>query len=138
MAKIASKGTKLWVNIGITMTEIPQVSNISQSGVAVEETQVSDLNQSAAGHEYMPNGYAEGGSFSFDRYLDPAGVVDKALTALVTTPKIENFELRFANAGATVWPFAGIYKGPNVTAAMPDALVTSNEVKVNGLVAYPV
>jgi hypothetical protein len=137
MTQNASKGTKIYLDIASTLTEIPQVSQLSTSGNDVGVADVTDLNQAVAGMAYIPNGYAEGGSVSWDTFFDPVGVVLQALTDLITTPALKAWKIVWPDTAATVWTFSAIYKGINVTASKPDALVASHEAKLSGLFAYP-
>lgn len=134
MAKLVCKGTILKQTIATVLTAVAQIISIEIPEAESETTPTRTLD-GGVGVPHDPTGYSEGGSLSFEYFLDPALAGHKALLALITTPAKCVWNLVFSDA--TIWPFtsAGIKVGGTVDAG--DCLKGKAELKLDGLVTYP-
>ena len=80
--------------------------------------------------------HSEGGSVDFSIFYDPALAGHQALTDLVTTPAECNFDITFADAGATNCTFTAAGVGFGFTGAMNDGLKADLSLKLDQLFAY--
>ena len=136
MAKIKCKGTVLKQDIASTLTAVAQITSIDASGAEVETADVTTLDTTGAGKEYLNTGYTEGGSLDFELFFDPVLAGHQALTDDLTTPAERNYSITFADAATTAWTFTAAGIGMGLTADMSDALKASFSVKLDQLFAY--
>ena len=136
MTKIKTKGTVLKMDILTVATAIVQVTNIEGPDAEVG-TYDSTALDSGAGMETDVTGYVNGGTVTFDVFFDPVAVTHQALTDNITTPAVVGWDLVFANAGTTTWPFDAVLTKFTPSVDMSDGLKASCECKLDGIVAYP-
>jgi len=136
MAKIKVKGSIVKQDIASTLTAVAQVIEFSSSGAETETYDATTLDTTGAGKEYSQTGYAEGGSFDFSIFLDPALSGHQALTDDITTPAERNYSITFADAAPTTWTFTAAGIGIGVTGAMNDGLKADVSLKLDQLMAY--
>lgn len=136
MAKVRVKGSVVKQEIAATLTAVAQVIEFSSSGAETETFDASTLDTSGAGKEYAPTGYAEGGSFDFSVFFDPALAGHQALTDDITTPTERNYSITFADSGTTAWTFTAAGIGLNVTGSMNDGLKADVSLKLDQLLGY--
>ena len=138
MAKIKVKGTVIKQTISSTLTAVAQITDFAQDGAETETYDATTLETSGAGKEYSQTGYAEGGSFTFNAFYDPALAGHKAITALVTTPASCVWNITFADAAPTTCAFTSAGVGFSFTGAMNDGLKAAVNLKLTGLFTYSV
>jgi len=137
MAKVKCKGTVLQQELSMVFTAVAQVASLEVTGAESETTDVTTLDTSGAGKEYMPTGYSEGGSVSGELLFDPALAGHQAITDLITTPAEQNWKIIFADTGTTEMAFTGAGVGFDITVAQNDALRASFAIKCDQLPTYP-
>jgi hypothetical protein len=136
MAKVKVKGTVIKQEIATVLTAVAQITEFSHSGAESETFDATTIDTSGAGKEYSQTGYSEGGSVDFSIFYDPALAGHQALTDLVTTPAECNFDITFADAGATNCTFTAAGVGFGFTGAMNDGLKADLSLKLDQLFAY--
>ena len=136
MAKVQVKGTVIRQEISSVLTAVAQITEFSHSGAESETFDATTIDTSGAGKEYSQTGYSEGGSVDFSIFYDPALAGHQALTDLVTTPAECNFDITFADAGATNCTFTAAGVGFGFTGAMNDGLKADLSLKLDQLFAY--
>jgi hypothetical protein len=136
MAKVICKGTVLKQDISAVLTAVAQVIEISHSGAEVETTEVTTLDTSGAGKEYLATGFTEGGSVDFSIFYDPALAGHQALTDDVTTPAERDYEITFADTGTTASAFTAAGIGFGFTVAQNDGLKADISLKLDQLMTY--
>lgn len=137
MAKVKSKGTVLKQDIAATLTAVAQIIEVGHDGAESETYESTTLDTSGAGKEYSQTGYSEGGSVDFSIFLDPALAGHQSLMDDVTTPAERDYEITFADTGATASAFTAAGIGFGFTAAMNDGLKADVSLKLNQLMTYP-
>lgn len=137
MAKLIVKGSTLKQTITTTLTAVAQVIDFSHSGVEVETIDVTTLDTTGSGREYLASGLVEGGSVDASLFFDPNLAGHQAITSDITTPAERNWSLTFVDAGTTEATFdvAGI--GFGITGTMEDGLKADISLKLDQLMAYP-
>jgi hypothetical protein len=138
VAKIKVKGTIIKQTISSTLTAVAQITEFNHSGAESETFDATTLDTSGAGKEYSQTGYAEGGSFGFNMFYDPALAGHKAITALVTTPASCIWNITFADTAPTTCAFTSAGIGFGLTGAMNDGLKADVNLKLTGLFTYSV
>jgi len=136
MAKVIVKGSVVKQDISSTLTAVAQVRSFSHDGAESETTDVTTLDTSGAGKEYLATGYTEGGNFEFEILLDPALSGHQALTDDLTTPAERDYSITFADSGTTEWTFTAAGMSFGVTGQMSDALTATIGLKLDQLMAY--
>lgn len=136
MAKIRVKGSVIRQDIASVLTAVAQVIEFSSSGAETETYDATTLDTTGAGKEYSQTGYAEGGSFEFGLFFDPALAGHQALTDDVTTPAERDYSITFADTATTAWTFTAAGIGIGVTGAMNDGLKADVSLKLDQLMAY--
>lgn len=138
MAVKKSKGSKIQITIGTTLTDIADVTQFSFSGSEVGTFETSTLNQTGAGRTYGVNGFSEGGSVSGTCYFDPTVASQQALTDLITTPANDTAfnAIWEATATSSDWAFTGIVTNFDPSANLNDPLSADFGIKLDGLPTY--
>jgi len=136
MAKVKVKGTVIKQEISSVLTPVAQITEFDQSGGESETFDATTIDTSGAGKEYEATGYSEGGTFGFSVFYDPALSGHQAITDLITTPAECNWDITFADTGATNCTFASAGVGWDMTGAMNDGLKASVSLKLTGLFGY--
>ena len=136
MAKVKVKGTVIKQEISSVLTAVAQIIEFSHSGAESETFDATTIDTSGAGKEYSQTGYSEGGSVDFSIFYDPALAGHQALTDLVTTPAECNFDITFADTGATNCTFTAAGVGFGFTGAMSDGLKADLSLKLDQLFNY--
>ena len=136
MAKVKVKGTVIKQEIASVLTAVAQITEFDQSGGESETFDATTIDTSGAGKEYEATGYSEGGTFGFGVFYDPALSGHQAITDLITTPAECNWDITFADTGATNCTFTSAGVGWDMTGAMNDGLKASVSLKLNGLFGY--
>ena len=136
MAKVPVKGTIIKQEISAVLTAVAQITEFSSSGAESETYDATTIDTSGAGKEYAPTGYSEGGSFDFGMFYDPALSGHQAITDLVTTPAECNWDITFADTGASNSTMTSAGVGFNFTGAMNDGLKADVSIKLDQLIAY--
>lgn len=138
MAVKKSKGSKLQITIGTTLTDIAQVTQFSFSGSEVGTFETSTLNQTAAGRTYANNGFSEGGSVSGTCFFDPTDTSQQAITDLITTPTDDTDFNAIWTATATTsdWAFVGIVTNFDPAVNLNDPITADFGIKLDGLPTY--
>ena len=138
MAVKKSKGSKLQITIGTTLTDVAQVTTFSFSGSEVGTFETSDLAQTSAGRTYGVNGFTEGGSVSGTCFFDPTDSSQQALTDLLTTPANDKAfnAIWEATSASSDWAFTGIVTNFDPAANLNDALSADFGIKLDGLPTY--
>lgn len=136
MAKIQVKGTAIQQTIGTALTDVAQITEFGHDGAEVETYDATTLDTSGAGREYEQTGYAEGGSFNFTIFLDPALAGHQSITDDITTPTTRNWAIAFADAATTTWTFDCAGVGLSLTGAQNDGLKADINLKVDQLANY--
>lgn len=137
MAKIKCKGTKLQQELAMTLTDVAQVISLEKSGAESETYDSTTLDTSGAGKEYDPTGYTEGGTVAAELFYDPALAGHQAMTDLLTTPAKQNWNMIFADAAPTSYPFVGAGVGFDVAVDMNDGLKGSLSIKLDKIGTWP-
>jgi len=137
MAKVKCKGTVLQQELSMGFTAVAQVVSLEQSGAESETTDVTTLDTSGAGKEYMPTGYSEGGSVSGELFYDPALAGHQAITDLITTPSEQNWKIIFADTGTTEMAFTGAGVGFDISVQQNDGLRASFSIKNDQIPTFP-
>ena len=138
MAKFGGKGYAVQIDIASTLTTIPQCVNFDHSGGASQDFDSTTLDGGVGMTKDM-TGYSEGGTVSFEVFLDPTNSVHQAITDLITTPATHDWNLVLPNGAATTdidWNFtsAGVEVGVSVTT--DDGIRMPVSCNVTGLVGY--
>lgn len=137
MAKIVGKGTALQLSIASTFTTIAQLTSITLPEAESETVECDTLDNANAGIPYAQTGRTEGGSCSFEGYIDPVAATFQAVTDLLTTPADASWKIIFSDAATTEWTFtgAGVSIGGSVDTGSLSTF--SGSIKLDGIVAYP-
>lgn len=130
MAKIVSKGTALKADVASVLTPITQLTSIGLDGVEVETFEATTLDQTTAFKPFLPTGYTDGGSVSFEGYYDPALAAHQAIADMVATPEDQSWQIVYSDG--SIQPFNGGGVGLGVTADPTDGLRWTGSIKVNG------
>jgi hypothetical protein len=136
MAKVPVKGTIIKQEISAVLTAVAQITEFSSSGAESETYDATTIDTSGAGKEYAPTGYSEGGSFDFSIFYDPALSGHQAITDLITTPAECNWDITFADTGASNSAMTSAGVGFNFTGARNDGLKADVSLKLDQLIAY--
>jgi len=136
MAKVKVKGTVVRQTIASVLTAVAQVIEFSHSGAEVETFDATTIDTSGAGKEYLATGYAEGGSFDFSMFYDPALSGHQAITDDLTTPTERAWEIEFADTGTTNCGFTVAGVGFVFTGVMNDGLKADVSLKLDQLLSY--
>jgi len=133
-----SKGSKIQITIGTTLTDVAQVTDFSFSGSEVGTIESSDLAQAGAGRTYIVNGFSEGGSVSGTCFFDPTNASQQALTDAITTPTHDTAfnAIWESTATSSDWAFVGIVTNFDPSANLNDALTADFGIKLDGLPTY--
>lgn len=137
MAKVVNKGTVIKQTISMSLTAVAQVISISHDGAETEVADVTTLDTSGAGKEYLATGYAEGGSVDLELFYDPALAGHQAITDEVTTPTETVWQVTFADTGTTTANFTVAGVGFGFTVDMAEGLKASISLKLDQLMTYP-
>lgn len=136
MAKVKTKGTVIRQTISSVLTAVAQIIEFSHDGAVTETFDATCMDTSGAGREYAPTGLAEGGSFAFTIFYDPALAGHQAITDLITTPATCIWDIAFTSAVTQyAWTSAGV--GFSFTGVLNDGLKADVDLKITGLLAYP-
>jgi hypothetical protein len=136
MAKVKVKGTVIKQTISAVLTAVAQITDFSHSGAESETYDATTIDTTGAGKEYSDTGYAEGGSFDFSIFYDPALAGHQAITDLITTPASCVWNITFTDTGPATSAFTGAGVGFGFTGAMNDGLKADVSIKITGLMAY--
>lgn len=136
MAKIKVKGSALRQDVS-GMVAVAQIISFGFDGAESETYESDTLDNTSAGIPYDETGRTEGGSFSAELFFDPVLAGHQNITDLLITPAGETWDMTFADAGSTVWPFSGAGLGFGITAALNDGLKASLTIKLDTIVDYP-
>lgn len=136
MAKIASKGTLLKMEISSVFTTIAQVYELNAPPGDVQTFNSTDL-AGGVGMTHAVTGYVDTGELTASLFFDPTAATVKAMTAKITTPAENNFKVVWSDGSATEWGFAGIIRSLGPKATLQDALKADVRIQVSGLVTYP-
>ena len=137
MAKVICKGTVIKQTIAMSLTAVAQVISIDHSGAESETFESTTLDTTGAGKEYLATGYSEGGSIDCELLYDPALSGHQAITDEITTPSEVDWEITFADTGATAMAFTVAGTGWGVTVDMNDGLKASVCLNLDQLATYP-
>ncbi len=137
MAKIKCKGTVLQQTISTTLVAVAQVISLDMDEAESETYESDTLDNSDAGIPYDETGRTEGGSVSGELFFDPALSGHQAITDLLTTPAGCAWNIIFADAGLTEWPFEGAGVSLGIRVALNDGLKAPFSIKLDKIVTYP-
>jgi len=137
MAISVCKGTAIQLSISASYTTIGQVLSIDGPEMENETFENRTLDASGSGIGHQATGWTEGGSVSFEIFLDPVLANHQAITDLLTTPADSSWKLIFADAGSTEWPFTGAGVSLSPAVDMADGLKASVSVKLDGIPTLP-
>lgn len=137
MAKVICKGTVLQQDISSTLTAVAQIISLTLPDMESETTEVDTLDNTDAGIPYLSTERTEGGSVSGELFLDPALASHKAMLSLLDTPTETDWNIIFADTGATEWAFTGAGFGFGGAVALPEALKGTFSIKLSGLPTFP-
>lgn len=137
MAKVKCKGTVLKQDISSVLTAVAQVISIDIGESATETYETTSLDTAGAGKTFAATGYADPGDVSFEIFWDPALAGHQSLTDDITTPAERDYQIVFADVGATDMDFTSAGIGFGATVAMNDGLKASVTLKTSGLPTYP-
>jgi hypothetical protein len=137
MAKVISKGTVLKQTIASVLTSVAQVISVDLPEMESETFESDTLDNPLAGIPYEPTGRTEGGKCSGELFLDPALAGHKSLLALLTTPALCVWNLVFADAAHTTWPFTGAGFSFGGSVALKEGLKGKFGIKLSGLPTFP-
>jgi len=135
MAKVVCKGTIIEYDVG-TPVAVGQIISISHEGAESETFDSTTLDTSGAGKEYTATGYSEGGTITLEVFFDPVLVNHTAIQALITTPAEQDWQITFADAGATVQRFDSAGVGYDFSVDMNDGLKATFTLKLDQLLVY--
>lgn len=136
LVKIPGKGTVFKITISSVLTAVAGVKEITAPDAEVEDYDATALD-SGVGREHKPTGYTEGGKVSFSGWFDPLLANHKAFTALLAAPALTVFNIVFADASSTVWPFTGIVKKFTPKVVLSEGVGFDAEIQLDGLCTYP-
>lgn len=140
MAKIKGKGTILSTDVDSVLAPIAQIISIDLPDQESETFESDTLDNTGAGILYQPTGRTEGGSASFEFFLDPVLAGHAALTDLLTDPCTyadNNWKTTFADAATTEWTWIQAGFGLGGAIALSDGVKMTGTVKLNGIVTFP-
>lgn len=132
MAKIKCKGTVLSQEIATVMTAVAQITSLDISGTESETYDSTTLDVSDAYKTYDPTGYTEPGTLDFELFYDPALSGHHAVTDLLSTPALCDWQVKYADTGATTQDVTSAGLSFGVTVAMDDGLKGSASLKLTG------
>jgi hypothetical protein len=132
MAVIACKGTVLKQTISAALVSVGQVISMSSSGAGSTSFKSQTLS-SGVGIPYTLTGYAEGGTYNFECFHDPALAGHQAISALITTPAECVWQVVYSDDDGTIEQFTSVDVQRGVTVNMDDGLKASYTLKVTGL-----
>jgi len=134
MAKVASKGTVLSIDIATTLTAVAQLTDVSYSGLESETYDCTTLD-SGVFKELGLTGYSEPGELSFSGFYDTANAGHQNLGDLIATPAEASAQITFSDSGVISFETAGM--SLEITAAMADGVKFSATAKATGAVTLP-
>jgi hypothetical protein len=140
MAIIRGKGTALKLEVASTLTAIAQIISITLPEGAAETFEADTLDNSSPGIPHKATGRVEGGSVTFDGFLDPVLASLQIMTDFLLTPVLattgDGGSITFADTAGSVWAFtvAGLSVGGTV--ALNDGVKFSGSIKLDGIVSY--
>ncbi len=138
MTKIICKGTVLQQTVASTLTAVAQIISLDGPGMESETFEADTLDNSDAGIPYQTTGRTEGGSVSGELFLDPALQNHNNLQYLLDNPGDEAWNIIFADAGVTEWPFTGAGFSLSPAVALNDGLKASFGIKLSKLPTFPI
>jgi hypothetical protein len=140
MVIIRGKGTALKLEVSSTLTAIAQIISITLPEGAAETFEADTLDNASPGIPHKATGRVEGGSVTFDGFLDPVLASLQIMTDFLLTPVLattgDGGSITFADTGGSVWAFtvAGLSVGGTV--ALNDGVKFSGSIKLDGIVSY--
>lgn len=137
MAQILCKGTVLKQTIASVLTAVAQITSLDLPDMESETYEADTLDNASAGIPYAPTGRTEPGKCGGELFLDPALAGHKALLALLTTPALCVWNIVFADAAHTVWPFTGAGFSMGGSVALKEGLKGKFSIKLSGLPTFP-
>jgi hypothetical protein len=137
MSKIKCKGTALKQQISAAYVAVAQVISLELPDMESETYESDTLDNTDAGIPYSQTGRSEGGSCSGELFYDPALTGHKNLLELITTPAEENWQILFADTGASTWTFVGAGFGFGGTVALNDGLKGKFSIKLSKVPTFP-
>lgn len=136
MAQVPCKGTVLKQTIASVLVPVAQIISIDLPDMESETYESDTLDNAEAGIPYSPTGRVEGGKCSGELYLDPYLAGHKSLLALLTTPATCVWNIVFADANHTTWPFTGAGFSMGGTVALKEGLKGKFSIKLSGLPTF--
>lgn len=137
MSFIKCKGTALAQKIASAYVAVSQVISLELPEAESETFEADTLDNTGAGIPYKPTGRSEGGSCSGELFYDPALDSHMDLLELIREPQSEDWQVTFADTGASTWTFAGAGLSFGGTVALNDGLKGNFSIKLDGIPTYP-
>jgi len=134
--KISSKGLALQLSIATVFTSIAALDTINAPAPKVQTVDTTCLD-TPIGMEHKPTGWVDGGACSGSGFLDPVEATLKALTALITTPAVASWKVKWPDAANTVWPFNGVLDELAPAGKVGDFVRFNFNITLDGIVTYP-
>jgi len=134
MGRIVSKGAVCKQDIASSLVAIAQVESFSSSGAESETVKVSALDTSGNGHEYLANGWSEGGSFDMTLQYDSQLAGHQSLTDDITTPVERDYSVTLTGGTEMTFTAAGI--GFGFQGTIDDIVKGDVSLKLDQLIAY--
>lgn len=129
--KVKSKGTALLMEIASVYTAIPQLKQVSITGIASETWDSTTLDGTAA-KTYDPTGYVETATINAEIFRDPDDAVHTAFLAKCYAPAATNFKVTYADATPLSEIYSGVGFSMDTTAVPGDGLSSSLSIKTSG------
>lgn len=134
MAKVVTKGAVIKQDIAASLTAVAQIVSFGHSGAESETADVTTVDTTGAGKEYLATGYSEGGTFDFTLFYDSELAGHQALTDDVTTPAERDYSVTLAGGTEMTFTAAGI--GFGFQGEMSDAIKGDISLKLDQLISY--
>lgn len=149
MAKYASKGLSLQLEIATVLTTITQLTGITFPDGTVETYKDSSLDTAGPSHTYNVTGWVDEGDLTATGFYDPSEVSHgaleelRALKGLVDNPT--NNDIMKKNwrivlptlMGGLFWAFQAILTKATPKGGLEEALMIDIAAKVSGNITYP-
>ena len=139
MAIAICKGTVVKQTISSVLTAVAQVISFDFSETSVDTFETTALDTSGASRTFEATGYATPGDATFELFFDPALAGHQAITDEITTPPSGGtvWNVDFADAATTTWPFTVAGNSIGVTVDMNDGLKASVGLKLASMPTFP-
>ena len=137
MSKIKCKGTTLKQQIAAAYVAVAQVISLELPDMESETFESDTLDNTDAGIPYSQTGRTEGGSCSGELFYDPALDSHMDLLELLRLPAEEEWQILFADTGASTWSFTGAGFGFGGTVALNDGLKGNFSIKLSKIPTFP-